>query len=201
MADAPKTVWPLIKSAYIDEFGQIEPDVHNAAGELWHKHGESYALSMLQDSAAGRTLMLKAAAKVSRKRAEQPDHINYLKAYLFTTFKRLVLEELQKRNGHREHEDARRAELSQGEHSVVEDVDRKILIEQLCLRMDAWTRKVFELRALGYTFEKMERELSLKANAIRAKYCQEVHRLKKEIESETREAEERTSEAKESVKF
>src|SRR5215475_14706445 len=95
--DTTRLSWPSLDEGYTDEFGVICPEVYRAAGELWPQ-AEGFVHSKLRDRPAGMQLMLKATAAVSRKRREQPDQIRDLKAYLWTTFKRLVSDELEKEN-------------------------------------------------------------------------------------------------------
>ena len=82
---------------FADEFGVISPEVYQAAGELWPQ-AETLVHLKLRDSPTGMRLMLKAAATVSRKRREQPDQIRDLKAYLWTTFKHFISDEINKEN-------------------------------------------------------------------------------------------------------
>jgi hypothetical protein len=127
-------------------------------------------------------LMFKAAAIVSRRSDEMVGGIDHLSAYLFKTYRRLVLGELKRINNRKTLEWAHAEELSTASDST-EEIERKILIEQLCRRMDLWTRKVFELRSLGFGFEMMEQELGMKANAIRARFSKQITRIRAEIQS------------------
>jgi hypothetical protein len=154
MSKLTGTVWPPLATAYTDEFGHIEPDVYKAAGALWSVRAEQFARSTLGDAPTGLRLMLKAAALVSRKYLEPGMHIENLSAYLFHAYKRLVLAELEKENGRRK----RNADIYEelvSRPDEADDVNRKILIEQIMRRMDPWTRGVFELLILGYSFEEI----------------------------------------------
>jgi len=180
---ATETIWPPVEAGYIDEYGPIEPEVYQAAGALWSQ-AERFAVQLLHDAPAGLSLMLKAAALVSRKRAENPGQIANIRAYLFQTYKRLVLAEMQKENGH---EAALEAGLEAASHSLVEEVDRKILVEQIVRRMDRWTRQVFEWLTLGHTFEEIGQALGKSPPATRNKFRDQLNRLMKQIEAEIRE--------------
>lgn len=173
--------WPPLDARYIDEFGPVDLEVYGAAGQLWPK-AERFARRKIGDGAAGMRLMFKAAAIVSRRRSEMAGNITHLSAYLYKTYTRLILAELKGINGRRALESAHEAELSPVSDST-EEIERKILIEELCRRMDSWTRKVFELRTLGFGFDMMERELGMKANAIRARFSKQIARIRSEIES------------------
>lgn len=176
------TIWPTLETAYTDEFGDIDPEVYAAAGRLW-RQGERYALSALGDASTGLRLMLKAAAIVSRRRTLPDDHITNLSAYLFQTYKHLVLAELEKENGHRQREKDRQTEIEAISVSLAEDVDRKILIQQIIRRMDEWMREVFELLTLGHSFEEIGKLRGQNAHALRTKFNRHLKRLTKQIQS------------------
>jgi hypothetical protein len=176
-------MWPPLESAYTDEFGPMEPEVYKAAGEIWTGWGETFAIKTLRDAHAGMPLMLKSVAEVSRVRAAKTDHIGNLKGYLSITYKRLVLEHLEKENGHRRR-DRQMLDLS-SPASGEADLGRKILIQQLIQRMDPWTRRVFEWLALGYSNEEIGSFLGMQANAVRSRYHKSIVRLKKHLEAES----------------
>jgi len=183
--------WPHLSSAYTDEFGQIEADVYRAAGELW-RLAETYSIKVLQDSQAGQRLLLRAVAIVSRVYQERPDQINNLKAYLYRTFKRLVLDHLEKENGHRRLEIENLSKLVHPGDSTSADVERKILVQQIMRRMDAWMREVFELLMLGHTFEEIGPKFNQSAHLIRTKFSKELSKLTKRIQADTTAAEKKS---------
>lgn len=173
---------PLGADGYSDEYGRIEPKIYEAAGEIWPE-AETFALSTLHDAAAGRTLLTKAAANVSLAYASRPDEIVNLKGYLFKTFKYLVLAELRKIRLH-ENLTARIDFTSGGSlHASAEDLDKKILLEQLMAAMDGWTREVFELRLLGYTFDEIGRERGMLGASVRNRYNKSVKELDRLVNS------------------
>jgi hypothetical protein len=184
MSRLTQVPWPSLASAYTDEFGHIEPNVYEAAGALWKVSGERLALSTLADAPTGLRLMLKAAAIVSRKHAEPESLIANLSAYLFQTYKHLVLAELEKENGHRQREKERQTEIESLSVSLTEDLDRKILVQQLMGRMDDWMREVFELLVLGHTFEEIGRFRNQNAHVLRTKFNKRLKRLTKQIQSD-----------------
>ncbi len=98
-----RDAWFTIEQTYTDEFGEIDPETLAAAGQIWPP-AERLALSILHDEQTGRVLMSKACARVTRIRVEDPAAIENLPAYLFRTWKRLLLYELEKENGHRHRE-------------------------------------------------------------------------------------------------
>jgi hypothetical protein len=170
MVNSTQTTWPPLDAAYNDEFGLIEPEVYAAAGQLWLK-GEKYALSTIGDGAAGLRLMVKAVALVSRKRATPGHAIENLSAYLFQTYKRLLLAEMEKQNGHRQRDLESYAALSESRlNADAEELERKILLQQIVVRMDGWMREIFELLTLGYSFEEIGRLRDENGHALSTKF-------------------------------
>lgn len=183
-------LWPHIEDIYTDEFGLIDPEVYTVAGQLWLS-AERLALLKLGDEQTGLRLLIKAVAEVSRKVVERRNHINNLRAYLWQSYNHLVYAELKKANLHRKLEDERIRERLLIEQELVEDMERRVFINQLLERMDPWMRRVFDHLVLGYGYEMMEDELGMKANAIRAKFSKRINRFRHEIEKECHEAEAR----------
>jgi DNA-directed RNA polymerase specialized sigma24 family protein len=187
MSDTSIT-WPDIESSYEDEFGRISADVNKAARELWPQ-AQKFSLLTIRDAHAGMRLMMKAAAKVSRRKAEFPaEEIHDLKGYLFKVFKNIVFSELEKEAGHRkfaavlEHKALDRAE------DLTQELERKILIDELIQRMDPQTRSVFELLVLGYTFEEIATRTNGKANVLRSRFSKRVRSLSQRIRQEVEDA-------------
>ena len=181
MSELTGTVWPPLATAYTDEFGHISPDVYAAAGALWKISAERLALSTLADAPTGLRLMLKAAAIVSRKHAEPGNVIANLSAYLYQTYKHLILAELEKENGHRQRERERLSEIESLSVSLLENVERKILVQQVIKHMDDWMREVFELLTLGHSFEEIWRLREEDAHVLRTKFSKQLKRLTKRI--------------------
>ncbi len=181
--EVTSTTWPPLEEAYTDEFGVILPEVYEAASELWHQ-SENFVLSTLRDTAAGQRLIFKAAASVSRQFSRQPDRINSLNAYLWIAFKRLVLDELEKENGHRDKIERARyeptAEYLFDQHE--EDMDRKILIQQTIGLMDEWTREIFELLVEGHSFEEIAVKYGEPANIIRSRLSKQYDKIRKQLQ-------------------
>ena len=172
--DSTHLSWPSLDEGYTDEFGVIRPEVYRAAGELWPQ-AESFVNLKLHDHSAGWRLMLKAAAAVSRKLQEQPDQIRDLKAYLWITFKRLISDEVEKENRYRPLEPEQQPTIDVSPSS--ETLNDQILIEELMARMDSWTRKVFELRVLGYQYDDIGQMLEMRPHHLRSKFNKEIKKL------------------------
>lgn len=180
--------------AYTDEFGFISAEVRAALEDLLPR-AKALALRTLQDEEEGDRLLRKAAAKVSLKREESPAEIKSLNGYLFTVFKRLVLEELQRRRTH-EQLNVKSAGLpAPGFDEEPETLNRKVLVEELMLRMDPWTRKIFSWRVQGYTFEEIGERENEESNILRSRFDKRLRKLTSEIEEESRAAEEKMNRA------
>ena len=89
----PSGVWPPLANGYLDEFGQIDPTLHEAAGRLWPTVEVHLRRARIFPE-DGQTLMLKAVALVTRARSQRTDEISNIDGYLWRTFHRLLLEEL-----------------------------------------------------------------------------------------------------------
>jgi DNA-directed RNA polymerase specialized sigma24 family protein len=172
--NSPCLFWPSLDEGYTDEFGEICPEVYQAAGELWPQ-AENFINSRLHDSAAGMQLMFKAAAAVSRKREEDPDRIRDIKAYLWTTFKHEINEAAKKENRYQPLEPEHQPK--NGAYIQSEALNDQILIEELMARMDSWTRKVFELRVLGYQYDDIGQMLEMRPHHLRSKFNKEIKKL------------------------
>ncbi len=126
----------LTAELFPDEFGEIDRCVYETALALWPK-AEREALKTFRDSATGRSLLMKACALVTRKRAASAETITNLAAYLYRTWQRLLLEELEKENLHRLIEENLFAEtVAHSVHHAGDELDRRILLQQIVSRMD-----------------------------------------------------------------
>jgi DNA-directed RNA polymerase specialized sigma24 family protein len=192
VANYNHVTWPQLDAAYTDEFGQVEAEVYRAAGDLWPL-AETYSIRVLQDSQSGQRLLLKAVAVVSRVYRERPGQISNLEAYVYQTFKHLVLAQLEKENGHRRLETENHHQLAPPVDSASANPDRKILVQQIMRRMDTWMREVFELLVLGHTFEEIGPKYNQSAHALRTRFSKALNKLTKKIEAETLAAEKKSS--------
>ena len=189
-APEPEVTWPDLDSSYVDEFGRIDRTVYEIARKAWPAVVPS-VLRTLRDLQAGQTVMLKAAALVSRKLSEDPEKMTSVHGYLYRTFIHLLREEVEKEGKHAE---LNRVSLAKDEAAAEpsdELIYQRILIHQILERADPKTRKVFQLRMLGHTFEEIALELGFQSNHLRSLFSKEIHRLAGVIESETRESERR----------
>ena len=130
-------------------------------------------------------------SKASEKKRIEHEPIRNLKGYLSVTYKRLLLEELKK--GRRQEEfdvPEVRQKIEAEQKSLVDDLERKILVQELVHRMDDKMRYVFERLTLGYAFEEIAAELKTPSNILRSNYNKMLKRLVKQIkdENQSREA-------------
>ena len=169
-----------VATAYMDEWGAIAPEVHRAAMAL-RKQAESFARLTLNNADAGHTLLAKAAAIVTRALKEHPGTITNLPAYLFKTYKRQVLAELEKEKSHERILAEHGSENSLKGRDACAELDQQILIHELRRLMDERTREVFDLLVLGHSFEEIGTILGKSSRAVRNNYYDHLDRLKKEL--------------------
>jgi len=173
-----EALWPVLDTGYDDEFGSVDPVVHRAAGELW-SCAEHLAGDLLHDSVTGYRLLKQAVAAVSRLAPERRAQIRDLPAYLFQTYKRLVLAELEKQNARNTRQldaaDLLRLPID------ADDIDRDILIQELVGRLDSWSRNVFEALLLGYSFVEIGRSLGRNPHVVRNRFRLAVRKLARNI--------------------
>lgn len=176
MDDHEDSSWPPFSDGYADAYGWIEPEVYEAAGGVWPR-AQIFARANLQDVAAGRDLLMKAAVNVSEVYVAQPGRIDDLRAYLYRAYYNLVLYELRRRRLHDKLlEDVSGTWLASS-HDSVEELETKILIEQIMQCADPWTRNVFKGLVLGLTFEEMAPALKMSAGGARNKYRDNIKKL------------------------
>ena len=173
-----EALWPNLETGYDDEFGAVDPVVHGAAGDLW-SCAEHLAYDLLHDSVAGYGLLKQAVAAVSRLAPERRALIRDLPAYLFQTYKRLVLAELEKQDARNTRQldaaDLQRLPIDAG------DIDRDILIQELVGRMDPWSRDVFETLSLGYSFDEIGKALGRNPHVVRNRFRLAIRKLASRI--------------------
>jgi DNA-directed RNA polymerase specialized sigma24 family protein len=129
---------------------------------------------MIGDRHLGVDLMLKAVASVSA--ARRKEGIVNLRSYLFRAYRNTLLTERSKRNGRRKIIDTIAPEpVTQ----ISEDaaLERRILIDQCREQMEPWMREVFDLLAIGFTFEELVPRYGRAANVIRSKFSKKLKQL------------------------
>jgi DNA-directed RNA polymerase specialized sigma24 family protein len=180
--------WPQIQEAYVDEFGLIDPDIHQFAGRLWSLACR-LSLRRINDAETGQTLLIKAVALVSRKTAEAPERITLLRPYLFRTFTRLLEEERKKRAAEvNNFDDEDPIELIT---RTDEELYRTMLLHEILQRADEKFRQILEQRMLGYSFEVIAPNYGMRANHLRSFCNKQISKLQRQIVKETRAAEQR----------
>ena len=176
----PKTdKLPSIESGFVDEFGEMDPSVYAAAQEIWPK-AERWAEQILFDVHLGTQLMMKAVARVTAAKLAGTEITN-LRFYLLRSFKNLILAELEKENGRSKLINERLAPDASRRHGSEDELNRKILINELRLEMDDWMREVFDLLVLGYTFEELVPRYGSASNVIRSKFSKKLIRLNRKV--------------------
>src|SRR5262249_6381995 len=115
-------------------------------------------------------------AAVSGLSPDRREQIRDLSAYLFQTYKRLVLAELEKLNGHRSG-DLAAAEILRPAWRPEIDVERQNLVAQVIQRLDPWAREVFENLTLGYSFGEIGQALGSNPHVVRNRFRLALRRL------------------------
>ncbi|MBI1760537.1 MAG: sigma-70 family RNA polymerase sigma factor [Acidobacteria bacterium] len=172
--------WPELDESYTDAFGHVDAAVYAVARALWPR-ARNYAHAKLNDEAAGQRLLFKAVAAVSR---QDRTRLKDLEAYLWTSFERLVLDELRQRQ--REHgadgelEGAPNRAADAPDQGILQD----ILIDEIVCRMTPATQQLFNLLTLGYSYEESARMLGTQANVLRSKLAKEIQRIKQNLHND-----------------
>ena len=167
------TDFPPIEKAYADPYGEVDPFVYDIARQIWPS-ARQLADEMIGDRHLGVDLMLKAVASVSaaRRKAE----ITNIRSYLFRAYRNTLLTECSKRNGQRKIIDTIAPEpVTQTSEDAA--LERRILIDQCRGQMEPWMREVFDLLAIGFTFDELVPKYGNAANAIRSKFSKKLRRL------------------------
>ena len=184
MSRALTVDFPLIEAAYTEEFGEINPEIYEIAKTLWKTCAERLAVEYLRDSPKGMQLMLKAVVRVTSVRQNNSAQIKNQRAYLYRCYKNLLLAEIEKENCHQRILDNLHSDPEISPKTGEDEINRKILINEIRRRMDDWTRAVFDYHKLGYTFEEMSPQFGSAANVIRSRYSKNLARLARQINSE-----------------
>lgn len=71
------------------------------------------------------------------------------------------------------------------------DIARMILVNEIMQRADTWTKEIFWGLVQGYTLEELAEIRHTKANLLRSKLSKNLSRIRKQVEKETRAAEQR----------
>jgi DNA-directed RNA polymerase specialized sigma24 family protein len=174
MADSLQINWPSLDAPYTDEFGCIDKDIHEAAGEIWH-WAAAYAINTLGDEASGQLALKKVCANITEKRATGAIRIVKLNAYIQTAFKHEVLAQLKRK---------RSVSIDLSSELLADyglDIDQKILVEQILARMNPEDRRIAELLILGYSFEEIAKKDGRRSNVIRSRHSKLLKRIKEEL--------------------
>lgn len=191
----PEVTWPDLETSYVDEFGLIDPAVYEVSRHVWPAV-VPYIRRTLRDLPAGQMVMMKAVALVSRKVNEDPQKITSVHGYLYRTFIHLLSNEVEKEGKHAEFNLTLLLKDEAGKETSDETIYGKILTHQLLERADPETRRIFELRMLGHTFEEIARDSNTQSNRLRSEWSKKIRHLAALIESETRESERQISQRK-----
>jgi len=189
--------WPPCEQSSLDIY-EMDAETCEAARELWSAECRGFADGKLGDVQLGLDLMLKAAASVTKRRAAlSPDRpIRDLRKYLRRAFRRLVIEEVKRRERFDTAvEDTRpdsavsSAEPRSGERAVVLSVEggqeMDVLLGQIMGMMheiDPDFLRVYKALVHGHSLEEIAPLLGMKANALRAWYSRMLKKLRDKMQ-------------------
>ena len=167
----PEQLPPLVEG-YEDEFGPIDPVVYQAARKIWPR-AVVFGEFALHDRSLVYNLMLKAAADVSKLIFEGRS-IEHLKAYLRTTFKRLVVNEREKTLPRSEP----LSDALEAVEDIVADLDRKILVRELLTNLNNYDRTLLWYWMTGVSDEEIALRLGRTRSAVQKRRERLIAQLK-----------------------
>ena len=183
-------VWPEVQDAYVDEFGTVDPEIHELAGILWPSV-HTRILCAIKDLDAGQRLLMKAVAIVSRRRREQPEQMTNLSGYLYVIFSHLLTEASRKQAIHDQLDNIPDVGFGATDGQEAE-INQTILVREILSRADDWTREIYEYLILGYSFEELAPHYGMKPNRLRSKWSKSMAKIRKQIKKESRTAQQLT---------
>lgn len=180
-------IWPPLSTAYQDVFGEIDLDVYNAAGEIWQR-GRVFAHATGIDDATAHTAMIQAVAKVSHRLTQPAPYLQTpgeLKAYLFTAFRRCLLDKFTREHP-KEVAPAALEEIADQTDSdgLAAQIERKILLEEIVRHMDSKTRSIYESLILGYSFAEIAEAEGVQSNQLRSMFSKRLKKLASQFAGE-----------------
>jgi DNA-directed RNA polymerase specialized sigma24 family protein len=181
VSDTSNSSWPpweTLASTFRDSFPTVEPEVYNAAGEVW-LNALAFARTRGLDESDARAALMAAVISVSKVGTEQ---IKSLPGYLFRSYERRMLDTLKKLN--------RETPLdAMGQDSVIDKaaanrIEEKVLLEEIVACMDPEMLAIYEGLVLGYSFEELAVKQGKKANALRSMFSKKLRRIAEELNTE-----------------
>ena len=157
-----------------------------AAEEIGRRAME-HAEQLLFDPAIAATLLEEAAASVSRallsKRHSRQAGVRDLPSYLFRAFIRRI-NRAKKRQLIQEA--AILAHLAESPNSTdPNDLDLKILVDELLTRSDPVTREMFYRRIQGFSWKEISFSYGISEHAAESRFGQAIHKLAKKLALKT----------------
>jgi len=184
MPNDPKIEWPVLEAGYQDQYGCINPKVYETAASLWPQ-AANFARFALHDTEAAHSLLMKAAASVTHTiNSARTDPIQNLSSYLFTSYKRLVIEEKRRQERLELVDPASLSEEVTWGENVVEEVERKILVKEIIQKMDPVMRETYEKLALGYSFREIAALRRESSSSVRMRFHRHLHQLIDKVKEE-----------------
>ena len=155
--------------------------MYNAAGEIWQR-GRAFAHARGLDDAITHTAMIRAVAKVSSRLKRPAPNLQTpgaLKRYLFTSFRRCLLDEIKNKKSSTvaRLEDLEAVADQSSSESLADQIEKKILLEEIVSHMDDKTRFIYERLILGYSFEEIAETMGTQSNILRSRFSKSVKRI------------------------
>ena len=153
------------------------------AAEKIGRRAMEHAEQLLFDPAIAATLLEEAAASVSRallsKRHSRQAGVRDLPSYLFRAFIRRI-NRAKKRQLIQEA--AILAHLAESPNSTdPNDLDLKILVDELLTRSDPVTREMFYRRIQGFSWKEIAFSYGISEHAAESRFGQAIHKLAKKL--------------------
>ena len=164
---------------------QNASDVYEAARTLLPA-ARSFSKKRGLDPALAEDFLMEAAYNVVNRKLQDKVKIENLPAYLFTAFKRVVLEEIRKKQRYADLTGEQFESISD-QQAAVAKIEREILKEEIARHLHAEARFIFDRVVLGYSYKEISSMFSdefgsrIQENVLRSKFSKALQRLAKEL--------------------
>lgn len=146
----------------------------------------SFSIKKGLDPTLAEDLLMEAAENLLNRKSTGDTDIKNIPGYLFTSFKNLVLNELQQNQRYEDLTEAQFGSLSDRQIAVSQ-IEKEILKEQIVRHLSPEARFIFNCLVLGYSFKEISSlfyqqfGLRMADNAIRSKYSKALQRTAKKL--------------------
>lgn len=170
-------------------------EVYNVARSLLPA-AKSYAKRYSQnyaggDSAEAEDILMEATHKVIENLQNKSTNIDNLPAYLFGTYKYLLLARFKRSHREQSLNDEQLETITSGNTDIYQELEQKILIEEIAARFDPRARFIFDHLVRDYSYEEIAEKYSekfktpIKPNALRSLYSKAIRKITEQLSPET----------------